>query len=343
MKNFLKKKGITLSPKAYFIDALGSMAFGLFATLLVGTILNTIGSVCHIEFLSKTIWPLAKAATGPAIAVSIAYSLKAPRLILFSSCVVGIGADKLGGPMGVFVATLICVEVAKLISGETKIDIVITPVVTVLVGILVSNLIGPFINEIMISLGQIIMNATNKAPFIMGMIVSAIVGIVLTLPISSAALCMMISLSGLAAGAATIGCCCQMIGFAVISFKENGVQGLVAQGLGTSMLQVPNIIKNPKILIPPTLSSIILAPISTVILGLENSPIGAGMGTCGLVGQISTFITMKDYNFLKLLFIVLIMHFILPAIVNLIIYYPLKKCGWIKEGDLKLDFKNKLA
>lgn len=339
MKNFLKKKGISLSPKVYFIDALGSMAFGLFATLLVGTILNTIGNVCNIHFLSETIWPLAKAATGPAIAVSIAYSLKAPRLILFSSCVVGIGADKLGGPMGVFVATLICVEIAKIISGETKIDIVVTPIVTVLSGIFIANLIGPFINKIMISLGEIIMQATNEAPFIMGMIVSLIVGIVLTLPISSAALCMMISLSGLAGGAATIGCCCQMIGFAVISFKENGVQGLVAQGLGTSMLQVPNIIKNPKILLPPSIASVVLAPISTVFLGLENSPIGSGMGTCGLVGQISTFITMQNYNFSKLLLIVIVMHFILPAIVSLIVYYPLKKIGWIKDGDLKLNFK----
>lgn len=338
MKNFFKKRGITLSPKVYFIDALGSMAFGLFATLLVGTILNTIGTTFHISFLSATIWPLAKAATGPAIAVAIAYSLKAPRLILFASCVVGIHADKLGGPMGVFVATLIAVEIAKIISGATKIDIVITPVVTVLVGVLISTLVGPFINNMMISLGELVMNATNEAPFIMGMIVAAIVGIVLTLPISSAALCMMISLSGIAAGAATIGCCCQMIGFAVISFKENGVQGLVAQGLGTSMLQVPNIIKNPKILFPPTLASIVLAPISTVFLKLENSPIGAGMGTCGLVGQISTVTTMAGHNFLDLLFTILIMHFILPAIVSLLFYYPLKKFGWIKEGDLKLNF-----
>lgn len=336
---FLKRKGVSLSLKVYFVDALGSMAFGLFATLLVGTILNTFGNLFNIHFLSETIWPLAKLATGPAIAVSIAYSLKAPRLILFSSCVVGLGADKMGGPMAVFVATLISVELSKIISGETKIDIVITPVVTVLVGIFVATLVGPFIHTIMISLGEIVMNATNKSPFIMGIIVSVIVGIVLTLPISSAALCVMISLSGIAGGAATIGCCCQMIGFAVISFKENGFQGLIAQGLGTSMLQMPNIMKNPKILLPPTIASIILAPISTIVFGLKNSPVGSGMGTCGLVGQISTFIEMKDENFLKLFFVVLIMHFILPAIVSLIIYYPLKKIGWIKRGDLKLNFK----
>lgn len=340
MKNFLNRKGITLSAKVYFIDALGAMAFGLFATLLVGTILNTIGTSFNIKFLSETIWPLAKAATGPAIAVAIAYSLNAPKLILFSSTVVGIAANELGGPMGVFVATLISVEVAKIISGSTKIDIVITPVVTVLVGVWISNLVGPFINELMTQIGIFVMSATNKAPFIMGVIVSVVVGIVLTMPISSAALCMTIALSGLAGGAATVGCSCQMIGFAVISFKENGIEGLIAQGLGTSMLQVPNIIRNPKILIPPTLASAILGPLSTLVFKLENTPIGSGMGTSGLVGQISTFTAMSDYPFFKLLSIVILMHIILPAIVSIIIYIPLKKIGWIKDGDLKLGFKH---
>ena len=338
MKEFLKRKGISLSAKVYFIDALGSMAFGLFATLLVGTILNTIGKSFDIKFLSETIWPLAQEATGPAIAVSIAYALNAARLILFSSTIVGLSANKLGGPMGVFIATLISVEIAKIISKETKIDIVLTPVVTVLVGVMIANLVGPFIQTLMTKIGIIIMDATRQKPFIMGIIVSVIVGIVLTLPISSAALCMTISLSGLAAGAATIGCCCQMIGFAVISFKENKTQGLIAQGLGTSMLQMPNIMRNPKILIPPTLASAILGPFSTIIFKLENSPIGAGMGTCGLVGQISTFTAMSHVPFLKLLFTIILMHIILPAIVSLIIYYFVKKIGWIKDGDMKLDF-----
>ncbi|MBS6921410.1 MULTISPECIES: PTS transporter subunit IIC [Anaerococcus] len=338
MKEFLKRKGISLSAKVYFIDALGSMAFGLFATLLVGTILNTIGKSFDIKFLSETIWPLAQEATGPAIAVSIAYALNADRLILFSSTIVGLSANKLGGPMGVFIATLISVEIAKIISKETKIDIVLTPVVTVLVGVMIANLVGPFIQTLMTKIGIIIMDATRQKPFIMGIIVSVIVGIVLTLPISSAALCMTISLSGLAAGAATIGCCCQMIGFAVISFKENKTQGLIAQGLGTSMLQMPNIMRNPKILIPPTLASAILGPFSTIIFKLENSPIGAGMGTCGLVGQISTLTAMSHVPFLKLLFTIIIMHIILPAIVSLIIYYFIKKIGWIKDGDMKLDF-----
>ena len=338
MKNFLKRKGISLSPKVYFIDALGSMAFGLFATLLVGTILNTIGNSFGIDFLSKTIWPLAQEATGPAIAVSIAYALKADRMILFSSTIVGLAANKLGGPMGVFIASLISVEVAKLVSKETKIDIVLTPIVTVLVGVFIANLVGPFIQALMTKIGIIIMDATKQKPFIMGIIVSVIVGIVLTLPISSAALCMTISLSGLAAGAATIGCCCQMIGFAVISFRENKTQGLIAQGLGTSMLQMPNIMRNPKILIPPTLTSAILGPVSTIIFKLENSPIGAGMGTCGLVGQISTFTAMSSVPFFKLLSTIIIMHIILPAIVSLLIYYFVKKIGWIKDGDMKLDF-----
>ncbi|MDY3006326.1 PTS sugar transporter subunit IIC [Anaerococcus porci] len=338
MRKFLEKKGISLSAKVYFIDALGAMAFGLFATLLVGTILNTIGQSFNIKFLSETIWPLAQEATGPAIAVSIAYALKADRMILFSSTIVGIASNKLGGPMGVFIASLISVEVAKLVSKETKIDIVITPVVTVLVGVAIASFVGPVIQKFMTQIGVIIMDATKQKPFIMGIIVSVIVGIVLTLPISSAALCMTISLSGLAAGAATVGCCCQMIGFAVISYRENKMEGLIAQGLGTSMLQMPNIMRNPRVLIPPTLASAILGPVSTLVFKLENSPIGAGMGTCGLVGQISTFTEMSSTPFFTLLSIVLLMHIILPAIVSLIIDYFVRKLGWIKEGDLKLDF-----
>lgn len=248
MKSFLMRKNVWLSPKIYFINALGAMAFGLFSTLLVGTILNSIGSTFNIKFLSETIWPLAQQATGPAIAVSIAYALSAPNLVIFASTVVGIAGNQLGGPMGVYIATLFAVEFGKIVSKETKIDIVITPVVTVLVGVSIANFVGPSINALMTGIGKIIMIATDQQPFIMGIIVSVIVGIVLTLPISSAALCMMLSLSGLAGGAATIGCCCQMVGFAVISFKDNGFEGLVAQGLGTSMLQMPNIVKIQKLL-----------------------------------------------------------------------------------------------
>ena len=337
MISFLRRKNVSLSPKIYFVDALGAMAFGLFATLLVGTILNSIGTSLNIKFLSETIWPLAKEATGPAIAVSIAYALGAPNLVIFASTVVGIAANELGGPMGVYIATLFAVEFGKIVSKETKIDIVITPVVTVLVGVFLANLIGPTINAIMTGIGNIIMIATEQQPFIMGIVVSVIVGIVLTLPISSAALCMMLSLSGLAGGAATIGCCCQMIGFAVISFRDNGFEGLVAQGLGTSMLQMPNIVRNPKIAIPPTLASAILGPLATVVFKLTNIPIGAGMGTCGLVGQIATFTSMPEVPFFNLLFLIILLHILLPALVSYIIYIPLRKINWIKDGDLKLE------
>ena len=239
--------------------------------------------------------------------------------------------------MGVYIATLFAVEFGKIVSKETKIDIVITPVVTVLVGVFLANLIGPTINAIMTGIGNIIMIATEQQPFIMGIVVSVIVGIVLTLPISSAALCMMLSLSGLAGGAATIGCCCQMIGFAVISFRDNGFEGLVAQGLGTSMLQMPNIVRNPKIAIPPTLASAILGPLATVVFKMTNIPIGAGMGTCGLVGQIATFTSMPEVPFFNLLFLIILLHILLPALVSYIIYIPLRKINWIKEGDLKLE------
>lgn len=337
MISFLRRKNVSLSPKIYFVDALGAMAFGLFATLLVGTILNSIGTSLNIKFLSETIWPLAKEATGPAIAVSIAYALGAPNLVIFASTIVGIASNELGGPMGVYIATLFAVEFGKIVSKETKIDIVITPVVTVLVGVFLANLIGPTINAIMTGIGNIIMIATEQQPFIMGIVVSVIVGIVLTLPISSAALCMMLSLSGLAGGAATIGCCCQMIGFAVISFRDNGFEGLVAQGLGTSMLQMPNIVRNPKIAIPPTLASAILGPLATVVFKMTNIPIGAGMGTCGLVGQIATFTSMPEVPFFNLLFLIILLHILLPALVSYIISIPLRKINWIKEGDLKLE------
>ncbi|SHH15332.1 hypothetical protein SAMN02745245_00666 [Anaerosphaera aminiphila DSM 21120] len=338
MDKFLRKKGINFSFKTYFIDAMGAMAYGLFASLLVGTILNTIGQQFHIAFLTDVLWPIAQEATGPAIAVSIAYALKAPDLVLFSSTLVGIAGYKLGGPVGVFIATIFSVEFGKIVSKETKIDIILTPTVTILIGIAVATFIGPPIQYIMQSIGEVIMVATNAQPILMGIVVSVIVGIVLTLPISSAALCMMLSLSGLAGGAATVGCCCQMVGFAVISFKDNGVEGLVAQGLGTSMLQMPNIIKNYKILIPPTLASAILGPISTTIMKMENTPLGSGMGTCGLVGQIGTINAMIDrVPFTKILFNMTILQFLLPAILSYIIYVIMKNKNYIKDGDMKLQ------
>ncbi len=331
---FLRKKGINLSWRTYFIDALGAMAFGLFASLLVGTILNSLGQSLHIGYLSERIWPLANSASGAAIAVAIAASLNAPNLVLFASTIVGLGAYELGGPVGVFLATIFGVEFGKLVSKSTKLDIIITPSVTIIVGILVGDLIGPYVASFMKAIGLFIMKATELRPFFMGIVVAVTIGMALTLPISSAAICMMLSLEDLAGGAATVGCSAQMIGFAVISYKDNGLEGLLAQGLGTSMFQVPNIIKNPRIWLPPTLASAIIAPIGTLVFKMKNTPLGSGMGTSGLVGQIGTINAMG----ISAIFKVILLHIILPAILSYIIYRLMKNKGLIKDGDMKIDF-----
>lgn len=337
MKDFLLKKDIQISAKRYFIDAMGAMAYGLFATLLVGTILKTIGEEFNIVFLKDVVWPVANQATGPAIALAIAYSLRAPQLVLFSSAVVGIASYQLGGPLGVFIATIIAVEVGKMVAGETRIDIVITPIVTVLVGVVLAQIIGPSVQELMKWIGGVIMLSTDANPFIMGIVVAVIVGMVLTLPISSAALCLMLELDGLAAGAATVGCCVQMVGFAVISYKDNGLKGVLAQGLGTSMLQVPNIYKNWKIWIPPTLASTIIGPIAIIYFQMENTALESGMGSCGLVGQIGTFNAMKSkYDTTYILTSILLLQFVAPAVISYLIYVLMKKKNWIKDGDMKL-------
>lgn len=336
IKKFLRKKDVIISTDRYLIGALSNMAMGLFASLLVGTILKTIGSKFHIPYLTDTVAPMAMSMTGSAIGVAIAMALKAPPLVLFSATITGAAGNAAGGPVGALISTVVGVEIGKLISKETKIDIIITPILTIMSGMLVGGIVGPTVAKIMWAFGRLIMQATEMQPFYMGVIISVVVGVVLTLPISSAALCMMLELSGIAAGAATIGCCCQMVGFAVMSFKENGWGGLFAQGIGTSMLQMGNIVKNPKIWIPPTLASAILGPLATVVFKLENSPIGAGMGTCGFVGQITTISTMnKSGNSIYL--IIFLVHFVLPAIVTLIISQIMRKKGYIKDGDLKLN------
>ena len=337
MKDFLLKKDIQISAKRYFIDAMGAMAYGLFATLLVGTILKTIGEELNVSFLTDIVWPVANQATGPAIALAIAYSLRAPQLVLFSSAVVGIAAYQLGGPLGVFIATIVAVEVGKMVAGETRIDIVITPIITVLVGVILAQIIGPSVQQMMKWIGEIIILSTDSNPLIMGIVIAVIVGMVLTLPISSAALCLMLELDGLAAGAATIGCCAQMIGFATISFKDNGLKGVLAQGLGTSMLQVPNIYRNWKIWIPPTLASAIIGPIAIIYFNMENTALESGMGSCGLVGQIGTFNAMKSkYDTSYILTSILILQIIAPAIISYLVYIFMKKKNWIKDGDMKL-------
>ena len=337
MKEFLQRKDIEISAKRYFIDAMGAMAYGLFATLLVGTILKTIGEEFGISFLKDVVWPVANQATGPAIALAIAYSLRAPQLVMFSSAVVGIAAYQLGGPLGVFIATIFAVEIGKMIAGETRIDIVVTPIVTVLVGVILAQIIGPSVNQLMQWIGEIIMLSTDANPLIMGIVIAVVVGIVLTLPISSAALCLMLELDGLAAGAATIGCCAQMIGFATISFKDNGIKGLLAQGLGTSMLQMPNIYKNWKIWIPPTLASAIIGPIAIIYFGMTNTALESGMGSCGLVGQIGTYNAMKsEFTSTYILSSIIGLQIVAPAILSYIFYVVMKKKDWIKDGDLKI-------
>ena len=335
------------------------MAQGLFCTLLVGTILNTIGQQFNIGFLNAiivtindqgyTLGGLASLMVGPGIAIAIGAALHAPPLVLYSLIPVGFAANSIGGsggPLAVFFVAIIAAEMGKVVSKETKVDILVTPMVTILVGIGLSVLIAKPIGTAANSVGYAIMWATEQQPFIMGILVSVMVGIALTLPISSAAICASFGLVGLAGGAAVAGCCAQMVGFAVMSFKENKWGGLVAQGIGTSMLQMPNIVKNPRIWIPPTLASAVTGPLATCLFKLEmnGAPVSSGMGTCGLVGQIGVYsgwvndvaegtkvaITAMDWIGLVLI------CFILPAVLTWAFGLILRKLGWIKENDLKL-------
>ena len=343
-RDFLKRKQINISVQTYLIDALGAMAFGLFASLLIGTIFATLGDKTHIEIFT-TISTYAKSATGAALGVSIAYALKAPTLVLFSAATVGIAGNELGGPVGALVATIIATELGKLVSKETPVDILVTPGITITSGVLASQFVGPGVSAFMTAFGNLVKTATVMQPLFMGILVSALIGIALTLPISSAAICIMLSLDGLAGGAATAGCCAQMVGFAVLSFRENKWGGLLAQGLGTSMLQMGNIVKNPRIWIPPTLASMVTGPISTMVFRLENIPTGSGMGTCGFVGQIGVYtgwmndiaagtktaVTGWDWAGL------LLISFILPAILCPLINMFIRKLGWVKDGDMTLS------
>lgn len=332
--SFLKRKNIEFSVQRYFIDALGAMALGLFASLIVGLILKMVGEKTGLEFLVD-FGKEAMAMMGPAIGVAVAFGLKAPPLVLFASTVSGMAGAKLGGPAGAFVAAVIGAEFGKLISKETKVDIIVTPAVTIIAGVAAGYFVGPYIDSLMTSLGQIIMWATERQPIPMGILVSVIMGMILTLPISSAALAIMLKLGGLAGGAATVGCSAQMIGFAVASFRENGWGGIASQGLGTSMLQVPNIVKNPLIWIPPTLASAITGPLATTIMQMRNVPEGAGMGTSGLVGQFGTLEAMGFAT--PVLIKIAVLHFILPAVLTLFFSEFMRKKSWIKYGDMKLD------
>lgn len=333
---YLRRKDVDLTAKAYFVDALGAMALGLFASLLIGTIFQTLGEKTGIDVF-VVVADYAKQATGAAIGIAIAYSLRCSGLVLFSSVAVGIAGNTLGGPMGAYVAVLVAIELGKAVYKETKIDILVTPTVVIVSGVLVAIALGPFIGRIMMALGTFIQNATVMQPFIMGIIVSVVIGMVLTLPISSAAICLAIGLGGLAGGAATAGCCAQMVGFAVMSFRENSWGGLIAQGLGTSMLQMPNIVRRPQIWIPPILASAITGPLSTCVFHLENVPIGSGMGTCGLVGPIGMYTAMPDGGS-NMWIGMLLVCFVLPALLTWMFGVLLRRMKWIREGDLKLTY-----
>ena len=363
-KGFLARKDIVFTLQRYGIDALAAMAQGLFCTLLVGTILNTVGQQFHIGFLNEiivsigsgegavhyTIGGLASAMVGPGIAVAIGFALHCPTLVLFSLIPVGFAANAMGGaggPLSVYFVAIVAAEFGKLVSKETRIDILVTPIVTILIGIGFASLVAAPIGAAASAVGDFVKWATAQQPFLMGILVSVSVGMALTLPISSAAICAALTLTGLAGGAAVAGCCAQMVGFAVMSFRENRWGGLVAQGLGTSMLQMPNIVKNWKIWIPPTLASAVTGPLATCLFRLEmnGAAVSSGMGTCGLVGQIGVYtgwvndiaagtktaITAMDWIGLVLI------CFILPAILSTLFCRILRNAGWIRESDLKLD------
>ena len=349
MREFLKRKNIEFSFKRYFIDAMGAMAQGLFASLLIGTIISTLGAQFEIDTLVK-IGGYAKSVSGSAMAVAIGYALQAPQLVLFSLLAVGYASNALGGaggPLAVLIIAIISAECGKLVSKETKVDIIVTPFVTIMIGSVLSIFIAPYIGKVASSLGQTIMWATELQPLLMGIIISVIVGIALTLPISSAAICAALSLTGLAGGAAVAGCCAQMVGFAVMSYKENKMGGLLAQGIGTSMLQMGNIVKKPVVWLPPIITSAITGPIATCLFKLQmnGDAISSGMGTCGFVGQIGVYTGwLNDINAgLKTAITafdwvgLLMISIVLPAVITWIIGFIFRKFNIIKDGDLKLD------
>ncbi|MEE3437737.1 MAG: PTS sugar transporter subunit IIC [Lachnospiraceae bacterium] len=359
IKAFLKRKDIEISVKRYLIDALGAMAQGLFCSLLIGTIINTVGSQFHIGALTTTVATiggvdytvggLATAMSGPAMAVAIGYALKCPPLVLFSLITVGFASNALGGaggPLAVLFIAIIAAEIGKMVSKETRVDILVTPLVTIAVGVALSAWWAPALGAAAMRVGDFIMWATELQPFLMGILVSLVVGVALTLPISSAAICAALGLTGLAGGAAVAGCCAQMVGFAVMSFPENKWGGLVSQGLGTSMLQMGNIVKNPRIWIAPCVTSMITGPLATCIFKLEmnGAAVSSGMGTCGLVGQIGVYTGwvndvaagakagITGFDWLGLILI----SFVLPAVITPLVNGLCRKAGWVKDGDMKL-------
>lgn len=338
MIQYLKSKGVTLSPRDYFVSGLGYMALGLFSSLLIGLIIKTLGEQIGLSsFVEMGQFAMDPKIVGAAIGVAVAHSLKAPPLVLFSAVFAGAYGGFIGGPAGSYVTVLLATEFGKMIYRVTKIDIIVVPFAVFMVGYYVGTFVGIPINNLMTSLGTLINWATEQQPFVMSIIVATVMGLALTAPISSAAIAFMLGLDGLAAGAAVIGCSAQMIGFATISYRENGISGIVAQGLGTSMLQIGNIVKNPLILIPPTLSGAISAPIAIGVYRMTNNQAGAGMGTSGLVGQFMAFETMGFS--MRTLSLTLLFHIIIPAIISLLVFYYMQQKRWIKKGDLLLRYE----
>lgn len=360
LKAFLARKDIVISLRRYGIDAMGAMAQGLFCSLLIGTIINALGAQLHIPFLTApvvtvndiayTVGSLATIMSGPAMAVAIGYALRCPPLVLFSLITVGFASNALGGaggPLAVLFVAIFSAEIGKAVSKETKVDILVTPLVTIGIGVALSAWWAPALGSAAMKVGGIVMWATNLQPFWMGVLVSVVIGIALTLPISSAAICAALGLTGIAGGAAVAGCCAQMVGFAVMSFPENRWSGLVAQGLGTSMLQMGNIVKNPRIWIAPILTSAITGPMATCLFHLEmnGAPVSSGMGTSGLVGQIGVYtgwiddiargakVAVTSGDWIGLILI----SFLLPAVICPLINLALKKIGWVKDGDMTLS------
>jgi len=326
--------------KRYMVDATSAMALGLFASLIIGLIISQLSKMPGLAFLATVTGVLAadSPVVGAAIGVAIAHGLKAPALVIYSCAASGAVGYAAGGPVGAYVGAVIGCELGGLVSKRTPVDIIVTPIVTIVGGGLVAGWFGPYVSQFMNWLGSIINTATAMAPLPMGIIVGVVVGMVLTLPISSAALCIMLGLSGLAGGAATAGCSAQMIGFAVISYCDNGFSGLISQGIGTSMLQVPNIMRNPRIWIAPTVASAVTGAVSSTIFRMTNIPAGAGMGTSGLVGQFGMYADMAPtHGSTPVLLSMLFVHVVLPIVISLAVDAWTRKIGWVKKGDMKIN------
>lgn len=338
--SLLTTKGARAFFRRYFVDAMSYMALGLFSSLIIGLILSQLAAIPFLSFLSRfaALVSASSPVVGSAIGVAIAYGLKAKPLVIFSSAVSGAVGYSLGGPVGAFLSAVIGAEIASLYAGKTPVDIVLVPAGTIIAGGFAAILTGPAIMSFMNALGGVINRATELNPLPMGVMVSALMGLALTAPISSAAISISLGLEGLAAGAACAGCCAQMIGFAVQSYPDNGFGGLVSQGLGTSMLQFGNIMRKPIIWLPPTLASAVLGPISTVLVKMPNNSLGGGMGTSGLVGQFGAWASMKEgFGALESVLLILTMHILLPALLTLLISLLFRRLNWIKPGDMKLN------